>query len=154
MWRLVSEKVPSNFGAPCTEQEIRLLLSNPSLGLTYCRAITAGLYFAIAKLTCSGDGVRPQQQALHRMAAREEKSHMAVQEVEVRVTALEAEVTELRQKLEAVASPPGPWWQEIYGTFANDPLYEEAMRLGREYRESLGPKPVKRQTRRVTKRKK
>lgn len=27
-------------------------------------------------------------------------------------------------------------WQAIVGTFADDPLYEEAMRLGREWRES------------------
>ena len=79
---------------------------------------------------------------------------MAVQEIEVQVTALEAEVTELKQKLEAVANPASPWWQGIYGTFANDPLYQEAMRLGREYRESLGPKPAKRQTKRITRRKK
>ena len=27
-------------------------------------------------------------------------------------------------------------WQAIVGTFADDPLYEEAMRLGREWREA------------------
>jgi hypothetical protein len=27
-------------------------------------------------------------------------------------------------------------WQAIVGTFVNDPLYEEAMRLGREWRAS------------------
>ena len=27
-------------------------------------------------------------------------------------------------------------WQAIVGTFADDPLYEEAMRMGREWRES------------------
>jgi hypothetical protein len=32
-----------------------------------------------------------------------------------------------------------PWWERIYGTFANSPEYEEAMRLGRAYRESLRP---------------
>jgi hypothetical protein len=76
---------------------------------------------------------------------------MAVPEIERRVTALEAEVTRLKQKLEAVTKQAGPWWQEIYGTFADDPLYEEAMRLGREYRESLRPKPAKSPTKRSTK---
>jgi len=71
---------------------------------------------------------------------------MAVAQIEQRVAALEAEVARLKQKLEAVTKPTNPWWQEIYGTFANDPLYEEAMRLGREYRESLRPKPSKRPT--------
>ena len=36
-----------------------------------------------------------------------------------------------------------PWPEKIFGTFANDPDYEEAMRLGREYRESTKPKPRK-----------
>jgi len=69
---------------------------------------------------------------------------MAVPEIELRVAALESEVAQLKHRIEAVAKPARPWWQEIYGTFANDPLYEEAMRLGREYRESLRPKPAKR----------
>ncbi len=50
-----------------------------------------------------------------------------------RVTALEAEVARLL-----------PWWKQIAGTFANDPMHAEAMRLGREYRESFPPKPKKR----------
>lgn len=29
-------------------------------------------------------------------------------------------------------------WQAIVGTFVNDPYYEEAMRLGRAWRESQG----------------
>lgn len=29
-----------------------------------------------------------------------------------------------------------PWWEEIRGTFRDDPVYDEAMRLGREWRES------------------
>ncbi|MGH9840549.1 MAG: hypothetical protein ACREEM_17365 [Blastocatellia bacterium] len=69
---------------------------------------------------------------------------MAARELELRVAALEAEMDLVKQKLEAEASAAKPWWQEIYGTFAGDPLYEEAMRLGREYRESLRPRPAKR----------
>lgn len=68
---------------------------------------------------------------------------MAALEIELRVAALEAQVAQLTQKLspksEAPTTPAKPWWQEIYGTFADDPLHEEAMRLGREYRESLRP---------------
>lgn len=79
---------------------------------------------------------------------------MAVAQIEQRVAALEAEVTLLKQKLEAVTKPATPWWQEIYGTFADDPLYEEAMRSGREYRESLRPKASKRATKQTPKRKK
>lgn len=76
---------------------------------------------------------------------------MAAPEIELRVAALEAEVSQLKQRLDTVTQPAKPWWQEIYGTFANDPLYEEAMRLGREYRESLRPKPAKQSTKRSTK---
>ena len=76
---------------------------------------------------------------------------MAVGLIEQRVAALEAEVTRLKQKLEAVTKPASPWWQEIYGTFADDPLYEEAMRSGREYRESLRPTSPKRPAKLSTK---
>jgi len=31
-----------------------------------------------------------------------------------------------------------PWWEEITGTFADNSAYDEAMQLGREYRNSLG----------------
>jgi hypothetical protein len=76
---------------------------------------------------------------------------MAVPEIELRVAMLESEVAQLKRQVEAAAKPARPWWQEIYGTFANDPLYEEAMRLGREYRESLRPKPAKRSAAKPTK---
>jgi hypothetical protein len=32
-----------------------------------------------------------------------------------------------------------PWWKKIVGINKDDPAFEEAMRLGREYRESLRP---------------
>lgn len=79
---------------------------------------------------------------------------MAVAQIEQRVALLEAEVTLLKQKLEAVSKPATAWWQAIYGTFADDALYEEAMRSGREYRESLRPKALKRATKQTLKRKK
>ena len=65
---------------------------------------------------------------------------MAVGQIEQRVAALEAEVSRLRQELEAVTKPASPWWQPMVGAFADDPAFEEAMGLGREYRESLRPK--------------
>lgn len=56
--------------------------------------------------------------------------------IEERLANLEAEVALLKSKLQS-DSPKTPWWETITGTFANDPVYDEAMRLGREYRESL-----------------
>jgi hypothetical protein len=66
-------------------------------------------------------------------------SETAVQ-LESRVAQLETKVERLEQKLEAVAPEATPWWEHIVGAFADDPAFEEAMRLGREYRESLRPK--------------
>lgn len=62
----------------------------------------------------------------------------AQQDLERRVAALETEVAKLK------GEPPKPWAEQIHGIFANDPAFEEAMRLGREYREPLRPKPRKR----------
>lgn len=64
---------------------------------------------------------------------------MSAQTVEQRLAALEAEVAELKKRL-GPQEAAKHWVDKIYGTFANDPLYEEAMRLGRKYRESLRPK--------------
>lgn len=66
---------------------------------------------------------------------------MAKSSVAQRLADLEAEVARLKAKLEG--PPPKPWWEEIAGMFANDPAFEEAMRLGREWRESFRPKPRK-----------
>lgn len=72
---------------------------------------------------------------------------MSTAELSRRVEALEAEVAALKERLPPAAGPTGsslPWWRRIAGRFANDPLYDEAMRLGREYRESLRPKSKRR----------
>jgi hypothetical protein len=55
--------------------------------------------------------------------------------LEERVAAVEQELAELKHQ---VKSEPTrlPWWEKIAGTFANNPEYDEAMRLGREWRQS------------------
>jgi hypothetical protein len=58
--------------------------------------------------------------------------------IEERLAHLEAEVASLKNKVEK-NSQPIPWWEKIVGTFADNPAYDEAMALGREYRESLRP---------------
>lgn len=66
---------------------------------------------------------------------------MATITLEDRVTALEKELAQIKRRLEKEKSQsPLPWWEQIFGTFANSEAYDEAMRLGREYRESLRPK--------------
>jgi sterol desaturase/sphingolipid hydroxylase (fatty acid hydroxylase superfamily) len=67
----------------------------------------------------------------------------AIEKLEQRLTALEAEVAKLKQQNGANHDDNRPWWDKIAGTFANDPYYDEAMRLGRKYRESTRPKSRK-----------
>jgi len=57
-----------------------------------------------------------------------------------RVEALEAEVALLKAKLERGPPSTKPWWEQIWGSFAGDPAFQEAMRLGRQYREAQRPK--------------
>lgn len=56
------------------------------------------------------------------------------EQLEARVAHLEAEVARLRNKIENYESAR-PWWEQIVGTFADNLAYDEAMRLGRVYRD-------------------
>jgi hypothetical protein len=76
---------------------------------------------------------------------------MAAPELEQRVAALEAEVKQLKEQVKKAVSSQGDWLDEIFGVFDNDPIYEEAMRLGREYRESLRPKAARKPARKPSK---
>ena len=68
--------------------------------------------------------------------------------LERRVEALEMELARLREKVEGQPQPQKDWLDKVAGSFANDPLYDEAMRLGREWRESFRPKPRKKRSKR------
>lgn len=61
------------------------------------------------------------------------------QKLEARVTTLETELATMKQLLSRVIekelSPPElPWWLKIAGSCEQDPAFDEAMRLGREWR--------------------
>jgi hypothetical protein len=58
---------------------------------------------------------------------------MSDNKLERRVEHLESEIQTLRQKLDEL-SRAKPWWHRIAGTFEKDPMYEQAMKLGRKYR--------------------
>jgi len=64
---------------------------------------------------------------------------MTIKELTKRVEALEAALAELRAKQEATPNGQKPWWEENVGRFANDPVFDEIVKLGREYRESQHP---------------
>jgi hypothetical protein len=57
--------------------------------------------------------------------------------IEERLARLEETVARLTNEPGAKAQTP--WWKKIVGVYKNDPEFDEAMRLGREYRESLRP---------------
>ena len=66
---------------------------------------------------------------------------MSTAQIERRLQTLEEEVARLKAELQSRGGTSnGHGWEHLVGTFAGDPLYVEAMRLGREYRQSLRPK--------------
>lgn len=56
--------------------------------------------------------------------------------LEERVAALEIEMERLKRERSAACASTDkkPWWERRFGAFKDDPMYEEAMRLGAEYR--------------------
>ena len=61
---------------------------------------------------------------------------MTVDELANRVAALEAEVRQLRAAQAAADARPKSVL-DLFGKYADDPAFEEAVRLGREYREQV-----------------
>ncbi len=64
---------------------------------------------------------------------------MAVETLEERLVTLETRLNTLQRQFEERLPETKPnvkrGWEAIVGTFADDPLYDEAMRMGREWRE-------------------
>ena len=60
--------------------------------------------------------------------------------LEDRVTEIEAKLAKL--DLASTVPQPDPinGWRKIWGAFADDPAFDEAMKLGREYREAQRPR--------------
>jgi hypothetical protein len=62
---------------------------------------------------------------------------MAIQTLEDRVAIVEQELAQLKQQLQAGKPKDSePGWKQIIGVFKDCPEFDEAVRLGREWRES------------------
>ncbi len=65
---------------------------------------------------------------------------MPVATTEQRIQTLETRLADLQrqvdERLPPITPKPKRGWKAVVGTFENDPLYDEAMRLGREWREN------------------
>ena len=59
------------------------------------------------------------------------------QTLEERVTRLEIEIIQMRAKDKP--KDRRPWWEKRFGAFKDDPLYDEAMKAGEEYRKAQVP---------------
>jgi hypothetical protein len=66
-------------------------------------------------------------------------------DVRKRLAKLERQVAAIRNELEELTVSQ-PWWERIAGTFRNDPVYEQAMKLGRKYRRAQRPGGSRRRT--------
>jgi hypothetical protein len=66
-----------------------------------------------------------------------EKAPMATRTLEDRLTIVEQELERLKRQIQAdKPQDTEPRWKQIIGVFKDCPEFEEAVRLGREWRES------------------
>ena len=59
--------------------------------------------------------------------------------LEERVAHLESELKQVKNHL--AAQPAGQDWRSTFGAFANDPLFDEIVQAGREYRTAANQSP-------------
>ena len=67
---------------------------------------------------------------------------MTTEQIEQRLAKLEQTVAKIDEKLDQLipSAAKRPWWKDAVGKFANDPIFDEMVKYGREYRESLRPR--------------
>lgn len=54
--------------------------------------------------------------------------------LEARVATLETELAQMKQMLSGSRQEKAPWWGKVAGSFEDDPTFDEAVRLGQEWR--------------------
>ncbi len=57
-------------------------------------------------------------------------------QLETRVATLEKELAQMKQTLAESPKKKEPWWLKVAGSFENAPTFDEAIRLGQEWRKS------------------
>lgn len=58
------------------------------------------------------------------------------QQLEARVAIVEKELAQMKLILVDSVKTKEPWWLKVAGSFENDPTFDEAVRLGQEWRKS------------------
>ncbi len=61
---------------------------------------------------------------------------LSQQQLEEKVIFLEKEINQVKKILSINVKKSVPWWEEIAGTFADNLAFEEAVKLGNQYRQS------------------
>ena len=56
--------------------------------------------------------------------------------LELRAATLETELAQMKQMPSVIVEKKDPWWLKVAGSFENDPTFDEAVRLGQEWRRS------------------
>jgi hypothetical protein len=67
---------------------------------------------------------------------------MTLAQVEKKLAVLESEIEQLKRQSPAPRRD-GKWYVENSGQFKGDPVYDEIVRRGRQYRKSLRPRGAK-----------
>lgn len=70
--------------------------------------------------------------------------------LESRIAALEVKMKQLEAQKHLKKTAGEDWITRIDGSFADDPGFDELVQLGKEYRESLRPKPAKKKSAKAT----
>jgi hypothetical protein len=61
---------------------------------------------------------------------------VSTEAIEGRLSAVEKELAELKSLMSSKKSKAA-WWEEMFGSFADSEGFDEAVWLGKEYRDSL-----------------
>src|SRR5262249_42505235 len=85
-----------------------------------------------------GGGERVREDVIR--LSRKVDTSMTTAELAERVVTLENTVADLKAQLTRMAGASRPWWRANAGRFADDPVFDEIVRLGQQYRKAQRPK--------------